>query len=176
MASSRRRAPELCLGPRAISNYQSSIRKYLRFWIEAINPSYQELCAYIEFLADSTPPPQTVSNHVSHVRTYLRKAQVSTQEADNGRVKWALYALSKTYIPRIKSAFPILMIQWMVQRMVRALPFSAVRTSNVQQFFSCTTKHCASQRCCYILSSPTIHVSISPGWTLCYKMIPLWYS
>lgn len=112
--------------PGTINNYNSAVRKYLRFCynggIVPTDPQHHELCAYIEFLAHDTPSPKTVSNNLSHLRTYLRKSQASTAQADNCRVKWALYALSldKSYIPRIKVAFPITTLQ----QMLRALPTS----------------------------------------------------
>lgn len=92
--------------------------------IQASAPSHTDICAYIEYLTDSTPSPRTVSNHISHLRTYLRKCQLSTQETENCRVKWALYAISKddTYVPRVKSAFPTDVLQ----TMVRSLPDSAM--------------------------------------------------
>lgn len=110
--------------PGTIANYTSSIRKYLRFCFDMgmtpIQPTYKNTCAYIEFLVHTTPSPKTVSNHISHLRTYLRKAQASTHEVDNHRVKWALIAVSKdsSYIPRIKLAFPV----HLLQRMVKLLP------------------------------------------------------
>lgn len=85
-------------------------------------PEHNNLCAYIEFLAATTPSPRTISNHISHLRTYLRKAEASTRQADHCRVKWALTAISRdnTYVPRIKSAFPLVTLQ----RMIRLLPRS----------------------------------------------------
>lgn len=72
-------------------------------------PEYRNVCAYIEFIVSHTPSPKTVANHVSHLRTYLRKAQAPTGEVENVRVKWALTAVSKdkVYIPRTKEAFPV---------------------------------------------------------------------
>lgn len=85
-------------------------------------PIYQNICAYVEYLVASTPSPKTVSNHISHLRTYLRKAQASTRQVDNYRVKWALTAVGKdsAYVPRIKLAFPVLLLK----RMIQLLPFT----------------------------------------------------
>lgn len=83
-------------------------------------PIYNNIWAYIEYLVSITPSPKTVANHVSHLRTYLRKCQASTHQVDNYRVKWALNAVNRdtSYIPRIKEAFPVQLLQ----RMVAALP------------------------------------------------------
>lgn len=115
---------ETAWAPGTIANYASSIRKYLKFCYQMdTNPTlpiYQNICAYAEYLVDSTPSPRTVANHISHLRTYLRKAQCSTAQVDNYRVKWALNAINRdtTYVPRIKQAFPIDSLQ----RMVLLLP------------------------------------------------------
>lgn len=79
-------------------------------------PSHQQVCAYLEYLAHTTPSPRTIANHLSHLRTFFRKANVSTDQLDAWRVRWALNALNrdKTYIPRTKSAFPVDMLQQMV--------------------------------------------------------------
>lgn len=79
-------------------------------------PAYQNICAYIEYLVHSTPSPRTVSNHISHLKTYLRKAQASTNQVENHRVKCSLTAVSKdtSYMPRIKLAFPVHLLQEMI--------------------------------------------------------------
>lgn len=84
--------------------------------IAPTSPTHQEVCAYLEYLAHSTPSPRTIANHISHLRTYFRKAGVSTEQLDAWRVKWAMNALNrdKTYIPRIKTAFPAPLLQQMI--------------------------------------------------------------
>lgn len=114
--------------PGTLNNYRSSLKKYLEFCyamgVDAASPLYQDICAYIEYLVHSTPSPRTLSNHISHLRTYMRKSQLSTEQADHCRVKWALYALSRdhSYVPRIKSAFPTDVLQ----EMLRDLPHDAI--------------------------------------------------
>lgn len=84
------------------------------------NPTNAEICAYLEFLADSTPSPRTIGNHLSHIRTYCRRAGVDISQLEHVRVTWAMTALkrNKNYIPRVKVAFPLEDLQ----RMVIALP------------------------------------------------------
>lgn len=88
--------------------------------ISPTNPSNAEICAYLEFLADTTPSPRTIANHLSHIRTYCRRAGVDTYQLEHFRVTWAMTALkrNKDYIPRVKIAFPIDDLH----RMVIALP------------------------------------------------------
>lgn len=88
------------------------------------DPRHQNLCAYIEFLAADTPSPRTVQNNISHIRTYLRKAEAPMDQAHHCRVKWALTALNRDndFVPRTKSAFPIATLQ----NMLRLLPQTEV--------------------------------------------------
>lgn len=71
-------------------------------------------------MAHDIPSPRTVANHVSHIRSFFRKANVPTDQLDAWRVKWALNALNrdKSYIPRIKTPIPASTLQ----RMVTLLP------------------------------------------------------
>lgn len=71
-------------------------------------------------MAHDIPSPRTVANHVSQIRTFLRKANVPTEKLDAWRVKWALNALNrdKSYIPRIKNPIPASTLH----RMVTSLP------------------------------------------------------
>lgn len=84
------------------------------------HPTFQNVCAYIEHLKEAIPSPRTIANHLSHIRTYLRKAQACTLQVDNFRVKCAMTAIKwdNSYIPRIKEAFPV----HILQQMVIALP------------------------------------------------------
>lgn len=123
--------------------------------LEPTRPVYQNVCAYIEFLVHMTPLPKTVSNHVSHLRTYLRKAQASTIQVDNQRVKWALTAVGKDtdYIPRTKVAFPVQLLQDMVIRLpdtptgliirtaVLLMYYAALRQSEVLPYSSVSYDH-----------------------------------
>lgn len=108
------------------ANYRSALRKYMAFCfttgIVPSAPSYQQVCAYIEYMVHTTPSPRTVANNLSHVRTYFRKANIPTTQIDSWRVKWAMVAVTrdKDYIPRIKSAMPAQTLQ----RLVISLPNS----------------------------------------------------
>lgn len=101
-------------------------------------PVYQNICAYIEFLVDSTPSPKTVSNHISHLRTYLRKAQASTQQVDTYRVKWALNSVHRdtAYIPRIKQAFPVNLLNQMVIALPSAPHGNIIRVSILLMYYA----------------------------------------
>lgn len=86
------------------------------------NPSHKNICAYIEFLKSTISSPRTIANHLSNIRTYLKKAQASTDQVDNFRVKNAMTAIKRdnSHIPRIKDAFPVDILQ----HMIIALPSS----------------------------------------------------
>lgn len=86
--------------------------------LEPTQPTFQNMCAYMELI----PSPRTIANHLSHIRTYLRKAQASTSQVDNFRVKCAMTAIKRdnSYVPRIKEAFPVDILQ----QSIIALPSS----------------------------------------------------
>lgn len=110
--------------PGTLANYNSAIRKYIKFCYDMMvcptDPTNAEVCAYLEFLADTTPSPRTIGNHLAHIRTYCRRAGVDISQLEHIRVSWAMTAMkrNKDYIPRVKLAFPIEDLQ----RMVITLP------------------------------------------------------
>lgn len=71
-------------------------------------------------MAHTTPSPRTVANNLSQLRTYFRKAAVSTDPLDAWRVRWAINGLNrdKQHTPRIKNPIPAPLLQ----RMVTLLP------------------------------------------------------
>lgn len=72
---------EQAWAPGTVANYWSAITKYLQFCFDmGLCPSAHHLL--LEFLAKDTPSPCTIANHLSHIRTYLRKVGVSTIELD----------------------------------------------------------------------------------------------
>lgn len=111
---------EAAWAPGTIANYRSAIKRYILFCYEMdltpTEPRYQNLCAYIEYLKADISSPRTIANHLSHIRNYLRKAQVTTDQVDNFRVKCAMTAIKRdnSHTPRIKEAFPVQTLQQMV--------------------------------------------------------------
>lgn len=101
-------------------------------------PHYHYICAYIEFIAKDTPSPRTIANHLSHIRTYLRKAGADTTQLDHQRVKWAMVAVSrnKEYIPRVKLAFPVNDLHRMVAALPRDPQGNIIRTSVLLMFYA----------------------------------------
>lgn len=101
-------------------------------------PLHQNVCAYIEYLVSNTPSPRTVANHISHLRTYLRKAQSSTYQVDNFRVKWALNAVNRdtNYIPRIKQAFPVQLLQRMVILLPQTHQGNIIKTAVLLMYYA----------------------------------------
>lgn len=101
-------------------------------------PTYQNICAYIEFMKSSIPSPRTIANHLSHIRTYLRKAQACTSQVDNVRVNWAMTAIKRdnSYIPRIKEAFPVHTLQQMVVALPKSIDGLLIKVSILIMYYA----------------------------------------
>lgn len=96
-------------------------------------PTYQQICADIEYVTD-----KTVANQLSHIRTYLRKCQVPTNEVDNFRVRWALNAVNRDteYIPNIKIAFPVTSLQQMVMALPKSEQGNIIKVAILMMFYA----------------------------------------
>lgn len=99
---------------------------------------HYDVCAYLEYLAKDTPSPRTISNHLSHLRTYFRKVGVPTNELDHQRVRWAMVATSrnKEYTPRIKLAFPVADLHRMIDTLPTSPHGNIIRTSILLMFYA----------------------------------------
>lgn len=106
--------------------------------IQPTNPSNYDVCAYIEFLASDTPSPRTISNHLSHIRTYMRKAAAHTTQVDHFRVGCAMTAVKrdKHYVPRIKKAFPVDDLHRMVTILPNTTQGNILRVSVLLMFYA----------------------------------------
>lgn len=82
-----------------------------------VQPCFPLICAYIEELVADNLSPRTIQNHISHIRTYLRKSLVDTQQVDHVRVKWALDALKRdtSFVPQVKKPMPTPTLQYLVE-------------------------------------------------------------
>lgn len=103
-ASMQRRAR----APGTINNHKSGVLLYLAFCrragVDPYQASYQDICAYVEYMTDHISAPSTIRNKISQVRVHLGLVEVSLEQINHPRVARALEALDrdKTYIPRVK--------------------------------------------------------------------------
>lgn len=106
--------------------------------LQPTQPTFQNMCAYLEYLKHSIPSPRTIANHLSHIRTYLRKAQVPTHQVDNFRVKCAMTAIKRdnSYIPRIKDAFPVRTLQQMVIALPNSIQGLIIKVSVLIMYYA----------------------------------------
>lgn len=94
--------------PGTIRNHRSGVYAYLaycsRLGISHLNPTYEDVLTYIEYLAEHVGAPSTVKNKLSQVRVFLTLADSDCAPFCHPRVRRAIDALEKdkTYTPRIK--------------------------------------------------------------------------
>lgn len=107
----QRRAIERQLSARApgtIRNQRSGVYAYLAFCsrlgIDELNPTYEDVLTYIEYLAEHVGAPSTVKNKLSQVRVFINLAESKSTSFAHPRVQRAIDALEKhkTYTPRVK--------------------------------------------------------------------------
>lgn len=101
-------------------------------------PCFPLICAYIEGLAQDSLSPRTIQNHVSHIRTYLRKSLADTHQLDHIRVKWALDALKRntTFVPRIKKPIPAPTLQYLVETLPTTVAGNTVKVAILVIFYA----------------------------------------
>lgn len=90
----QRRAIQRQLSARApgtVKNQRSGAYAYLAFCcrlgIDALNPTYEQILTYIEYLAEHTPAPATVKNKLSQVRVFLNLAESNSTSFSHPREK-----------------------------------------------------------------------------------------
>lgn len=68
--------------------------------------TYEDICAYLEYLAENDMSPATIKNKLSHVRVHLSLIGAPLTALNHPRVQRALDAMErdKTHIPRTKDA------------------------------------------------------------------------
>lgn len=78
----------------------------LHLGIQPLQPTPDQACLYIEYLAAHGSAPATIRNKVSQVRTFLKLSEADSHSFNHFRVVRALEAVDrdKSYIPRIKHA------------------------------------------------------------------------
>lgn len=133
---------EAAWAPGTIANYRSAIKRYIMFCFDMgimpAHPSFQTICAYIEYLKEDISSPRTIANHISHIRTYLRKAQATTDQVDNYRVKCAMTAIKRdnSHTPQIKEAFPVDILQKMVITLPDSTDGLIIKTSVLIMYYA----------------------------------------
>lgn len=106
--------------------------------LQPSDPSFQTICACIEYLKHTISSPRTIANHISHIRTYLRKAQAPTEQVDNFRVKCAMTAIKRdtSHVPRIKHAFPVHLLQQMIIALPATMDSLLVKVSVLIMYYA----------------------------------------
>lgn len=133
---------ETAWAPGTIKNYQSAISRYIAFCfhvqMQPTLPCFPLICAYIEELASESLSPRTIQNHISHVRTYLRKSLADTQQIDHVRVKWAIDAIKRdtSFVPRIKKAMPTPTLQYLVETLPSSVTGNTVKVAILVIFYA----------------------------------------
>lgn len=128
--------------PCTLANYRSAVRRYIRFCfkvnMDPAHPLYPLICAYIEELAEGSPSPRTVANNMPHIRTYLKKVDVPTQQMDHSRVKWAIDALKRdvSYVPQIKNPIPTDTLQSLVTSLPDTEVGNIIKVSVLVMFYA----------------------------------------
>lgn len=98
--------------PGTLRNQKSAVSVYvafcLRIGIDYLNPHYQEICTFIEYIAKYTPAPSTIRNKISQVRVFILLADGSIAAFSHPRTERALDTIdrNKSYIPRVKLPIP----------------------------------------------------------------------
>ena len=84
--------------PGSTAGRASVVKQFVEFTgrlrINYKKPTFIHFCWYIEFLAAKNLTPGTISNHVSHLRTYYKLAGLDTSPLHHYRVSLALRAIS----------------------------------------------------------------------------------
>lgn len=106
--------------------------------MDPVRPRPSLVCAYIEELAESPLSPRTVMNNISHIRTYLRKADMPTAPLDHIRVKWALDALKRdvSFTPRLKQPIPTDTLQSAVSILPSSPEGNIIKVSVLIMFYA----------------------------------------
>lgn len=76
--------------------------------IDPYQTTYEDICAYLEYLADNRVTPSTIRNKLSHIRVHLSLLGITNHSLQHPRVHRALDAMDrdKTHVPRSKDPIP----------------------------------------------------------------------
>lgn len=90
-----------------------------RMRIQPYQAVYQDVCAFLEYMAHFIPAPATIKNKLSHVRTHMVLVEESMQVFSHPRVLRALDAMErrKEYVPRAKEAIPPAVLAHILHRL-----------------------------------------------------------
>lgn len=98
--------------PGTVRNHKSTVSLYvafcLRIGIDYLNPDYQEICSFIEYIAKYASAPSTIRNKISQVRVFILLADGLITGFSHPRTERALDAIdrNKSYMPRVKLPIP----------------------------------------------------------------------
>lgn len=95
--------------PGTLRNHRSGVKVFLAFCrrlhIDHYHTTFEDICAYLEFLAENDMSPSTIRNKLSQVRVHLSLVGASLASTNHPRVHRALDAMDrdKSHVPRVKS-------------------------------------------------------------------------
>lgn len=90
------------------SNQRSGVLCYLAFChsldVPPFQPTYQDICTYVEYVVSHSPAPATVRNKISQVRVFLQLSEGDVSAFNHPRTLRALDALDrdKSYVQNLK--------------------------------------------------------------------------
>ena len=135
--------------PGTNANYKTAVKHYVNYCNEyqvpPANPSVQQICVFIEFLADFLAAPGSILNYMASIRRYAADCEYNTTNWYAHRVKLALDAVTrdKSHIPVQRPPIPTQVLysaftylarkpySAMFRLIVAILYFSALRQSEV---------------------------------------------
>ena len=98
--------------PGTIQGRESALKLFMRFCVCAHvkydRPAYDHICWYVEHLARAGYAPMSISNNISHLRTYFDLAGLDARPLRHMRVGLALRAIGITirHVPQPKDPVP----------------------------------------------------------------------
>lgn len=93
-------------------NHRSTVRVFLAFCrrlrIQPYSTSYEDICAYLEYISDYVSAPSSLRNKLSHIRVHMTLVEAPTSSLSHPRVLRAIdsFERNKDYIPRVKDPIP----------------------------------------------------------------------
>lgn len=89
------------------------------FKIHPYRAGYQDVCAFLEYLARFIPAPSTIKNKLSHIRTHMALVEESAQVLSHPRVHRAIDAMErdKEYVPRTKDPIPSNILAFIIHKL-----------------------------------------------------------
>ena len=113
LAASATLRKTLAVRPGTMANTRTALRLYTsfmsRFGIDFNNPTSDELCVYIEYMAQNFSSPHTVTNYFNSVKMALRRMDAEPLSFSSQKVKDLLQAVKLTLRHETVQAPPMIL-------------------------------------------------------------------